>query len=76
MERISSVSEIQVDDLIMADPNNGKPVGNVAAAQTKIICHTGDNICAGGSTILAPHLTYSQNATDAAAFVMKSVAAA
>jgi cutinase len=43
--------------VIFGDPNNGSPVGKVSAAQTKVICHTGDLICAGTSVILAPHLT-------------------
>ncbi|KAF2463523.1 cutinase precursor, partial [Lindgomyces ingoldianus] len=56
--------------VIFGDPDNGKPVGNVPAAKTKVICHTGDNICQGGDLVLQPHLTYSQNAGEAAAFVV------
>jgi hypothetical protein len=48
-------------------------VGNVPAANTKVICHNGDLICAGQSVILAPHLTYSQNAKEAAQFVATAV---
>ncbi|KAE9380672.1 carbohydrate esterase family 5 protein [Stipitochalara longipes BDJ] len=55
--------------VIFGDPDNGKAVGNVPAAKTKVICHTGDNICQGGDLILTPHLTYSTNAGEAAAFV-------
>jgi cutinase len=55
--------------VIFGDPDNGKPVGKISAAKTKVICHTGDNICAGGDLILTPHLTYSQNAGEAATFV-------
>ncbi|EKD21173.1 uncharacterized protein L3040_000788 [Drepanopeziza brunnea f. sp. 'multigermtubi'] len=58
--------------VIFGDPMNGKPVQGVSAAQTKVICHNGDLICAGTSTILQPHLTYSQNAQEAATFTMKS----
>ena len=54
--------------VIFGDPNNGDAVGNIPAANTKVICHTGDNICAGGSLILAPHLTYGRDANTAAAF--------
>jgi cutinase len=43
--------------VIFGDPNNGSPVGKVSAAQTKVICHTGDLICAHQAVILAPHLT-------------------
>lgn len=55
--------------VIFGDPDNGKPVGKVAAANTKVICHNGDLICAGTATVLAPHLTYSRDAGAAAAFV-------
>lgn len=42
----------------------------MAADKTKIICHAGDNICQGGALVLAPHLTYSQDAGAAAQFVV------
>ncbi|KAF2112306.1 cutinase [Lophiotrema nucula] len=60
--------------VIFGDPMNGKPVGNVAAAKTKVICHTGDNICQGGDLVLQPHLTYSMNAGEAAKFVASAAA--
>ena len=59
--------------VIFGDPNNGKPVGNVAAADTKVVCHTGDLICAGQSVILAPHLTYGRDANAAAQFVVQNM---
>jgi len=65
--------------VIFGDPNNGKPVGKVSAANTMVICHTGDLICAGQAVILTPHLTYGADAGDAATFVvgnMKAPAAA
>lgn len=55
--------------VIFGDPDNGQSVGNIPAAKTKIICHDGDLICAGQSVVLQPHLTYSMNAGEAAAFV-------
>jgi cutinase len=61
--------------VIFGDPNNGDAVGQVAAANTKIICATGDLICAGQAVILAPHLSYGANANEAAAFVMSNMAA-
>ncbi|KAB2100715.1 hypothetical protein AG0111_0g10676 [Alternaria gaisen] len=61
--------------VIFGDPNNGKPVGKVAAGNTKIICATGDLICAGQAVILAPHLSYGANANEAAKFVMSNMAA-
>ncbi|THV47036.1 hypothetical protein BGAL_0340g00060 [Botrytis galanthina] len=54
--------------IIFGDPNNGSPVAGASAANTKVICHTGDNICAHGDLILAPHLTYGADAGTAAAF--------
>lgn len=62
--------------VIFGDPNNGDPVGNVGAANTKVICHTGDLICAGQSVILAPHLTYGRDANTAATFVMSTAGTA
>jgi len=61
--------------VIFGDPNNGDAVGQVSAANTKVICHNGDLICAGQSIILAPHLTYGANANEAAAFVTANMAA-
>lgn len=46
--------------LIFGDPMNGTAVGSISAAKTKVICHTGDNICQGGDSILQPHLTVSE----------------
>lgn len=62
--------------VIFGDPNNGKPVGSVGAANTKVICHTGDLICAGQAVILAPHLTYGADAGTAASFVMSTAGTA
>ncbi|KAF1924392.1 carbohydrate esterase family 5 protein [Didymella exigua CBS 183.55] len=62
--------------VIFGDPNNGDAVGKVGAASTKVICHTGDLICAGQSVILAPHLTYGRDANTAAAFVMSTAGTA
>jgi hypothetical protein len=61
--------------VIFGDPNNGKPVGKVPAANTKIICAPGDLICAGQPIILPPHLSYGANAAQAAQFVMSKMAA-
>jgi cutinase len=61
--------------VIFGDPNNGKPVGKVAAGDTKIVCHTGDLICAGQAVILAPHLTYGVDGPAAAKFVVGNMKA-
>jgi cutinase len=62
--------------VIFGDPDNGDAVGKVAAGDTKVICHTGDLICAGQAVILAPHLTYGRDANDAAQFVVGNAAGA
>ncbi|KAF2181599.1 carbohydrate esterase family 5 protein [Zopfia rhizophila CBS 207.26] len=62
--------------VIFGDPNEGDPVGNVPAAKTNVICHTGDAICQGTSLVLPPHLTYGMDANDAAAFVATQAGAA
>ncbi|KAK7470341.1 hypothetical protein VKT23_001770 [Stygiomarasmius scandens] len=59
--------------VIFGDPDNGEAVDGVAAANTKVICHTGDNICAHGDLILPPHLTYGQDAGSAAQFIASKV---
>ncbi|KAH8667578.1 cutA, cutinase A [Tricladium varicosporioides] len=61
MAQVSSV-------VIFGDPLNGKPVVGASAGKTLIVCHKGDNICDGGDLILLEHLTYSQNAQQAATF--------
>ncbi|KAJ7167654.1 cutinase [Mycena filopes] len=55
--------------VIFGDPDNGQAVAGISAANTKVICHTGDDICLHGDLILAPHLTYGQDANSAAAFI-------
>lgn len=59
--------------VIFGDPDNGQAVQGVSAANTMVICHTGDNICQGGDLILAPHLTYGMNAAQAATFVAQGL---
>lgn len=54
--------------VIFGDPDDGQPVQGLSAADTKIICHEGDAICEGQALVLPPHLTYSMNAGEAAAF--------
>ena len=61
--------------VIFGDPDNGQAVGRVPASKTLIICHNGDNICEGGDQVLLPHLTYSQNADQAASFVVSQAGA-
>ncbi|KAJ4421070.1 hypothetical protein N0V82_003974 [Gnomoniopsis sp. IMI 355080] len=60
--------------VIFGDPNNGDPVGTIAADKVKIICHDGDNICDGGVLVLPPHLNYQIDAKTAADFIASKVA--
>jgi len=64
---MSSVNSV----VIFGDPDNGTAVSGIDASKVLIICHTGDDICAGGDLILEPHLTYSENAGQAATFVVQ-----
>lgn len=63
MKKVSSV-------VIFGDPDKGQPLPGITSSSVKTICHVGDAICAGQALILAPHLTYSADANQAAAFVM------
>ncbi|KAK1824727.1 hypothetical protein LTR12_000784 [Friedmanniomyces endolithicus] len=56
--------------VIFGDPDDGEPVGSVPSSKVLIICHAGDDICLHGDLILPPHLTYAQNAQQAATFVV------
>ncbi|KAJ6500959.1 cutinase [Mycena sanguinolenta] len=59
--------------VIFDDPDNGAAVAGIDSANTKVICHTGDDICLHGDLILAPHLTYGADAGSAAAFIASKV---
>lgn len=59
--------------MIFGDPDNGDAVGSIPAGKVKIICHDGDNICAGGVIILPPHLNYQIDALTGAQFVASKV---
>ncbi|KAJ7068759.1 cutinase [Mycena amicta] len=69
----SSVSQRIKAAVIFGDPDNGQAVTGVSAASTMVICHKGDNICQGGDLVLAPHLTYGQDTSSAAAFIASKV---
>jgi len=55
--------------VIFGDPEEGKPIPNVAASKVLIICHLTDNICTDGDIVLVSHLDYSDSALAAAIFV-------
>lgn len=55
--------------MIFGDPDDGEAVGSIPASKVLVICHLGDDICLHGDLVLEPHLTYSENAGQAATFV-------
>lgn len=59
--------------MIFGDPDNGDAVGSIPADKVNVICHKGDNICAGGVIVLPPHLNYQIDAQTAAEFVASKV---
>lgn len=56
--------------LTPSQKDDGTPVSSISSSRVLVICHTGDDICAGGDLILLPHLTYFEDAGTAAAFVV------
>jgi cutinase len=42
--------------------------------RTKVFCAIGDEVCGGTWTILSPHLTFGQNTTAAATFLVDEAA--
>ncbi|KAL9097476.1 MAG: hypothetical protein Q9165_000372 [Trypethelium subeluteriae] len=54
--------------VLFGDPDQGKPVGKIPSYKVSTDCHAGDNICAGGETILEPHLSYCHDVATEAAF--------
>ncbi|KAF4448635.1 cutinase precursor [Fusarium austroafricanum] len=55
------------------DPFQRQAVQGIPADRVKIICHTGDGVCAGTAAITPEHLTYSRDANAAAQFVVSKV---
>ncbi|KPM36325.1 hypothetical protein AK830_g10251 [Neonectria ditissima] len=55
------------------DPYQKQAVQGVSADRTKVFCHSGDSVCLGTGIITAAHLTYSQDAEAAAAFVVTAI---
>jgi len=52
---------------------DGGAIPNFPAAKTKIICNSGDAVCAGTLTILAPHLDYVRRVPEAVAFLVARI---
>ena len=59
--------------VLFGDPLNGSAVKGVDSSKVKEICANGDALCSGGGVVITPaHLSYGNNAQEAADFV-KSV---
>ncbi|KAJ7625736.1 cutinase [Roridomyces roridus] len=69
----SSVASRIKAAVTFGDPDNGQQVQGVASNNFDLICHVGDDICAGGDEILEPHLTYGMDTPAAAAFIVARV---
>lgn len=59
--------------VVFGDPKRGQSFGSIASSKTLTICHSGDNICEGGTSITAAHLNYQNDAPTAGAFVAGKV---
>ncbi|KAK5135706.1 hypothetical protein LTR08_004692 [Meristemomyces frigidus] len=57
--------------VLFGDPFNGQSVGSVPSSKLLEICASGDDICngSGSYTITSAHLTYGNNAAQAASFI-------
>jgi cutinase len=51
-------------------------IPNFDKAKTLIICNTGDAVCRGTLTILAPHLDYVRRVPEATNFMIQKIKAA
>ncbi|ORY62943.1 cutinase-domain-containing protein [Pseudomassariella vexata] len=72
MGNSSNDNPVGINSIVLfGDPNNGTAIPNIPAERTRTFCHMGDDICAGGSQVLAPHFNYSSDAPAAAMFVMQ-----
>jgi cutinase len=59
--------------VVFGDPKKGQSFGSIPTSKVLTVCHTGDNICEGGSSITAAHLNYQRDAPTAAQFVAARV---
>lgn len=68
----AAINSRVISVVLFGDPRNGTAVSGMQDARVLSLCNAQDNICAkGGDIITLDHLTYSQNATQAAMFVMQ-----
>lgn len=70
--RAATINSRVMSVVLFGDPKNGTAVSGTQEARVLSVCNAQDNICAkGGDIITLDHLTYSQNAAQAAMFVMQ-----
>ncbi|OAQ97037.1 hypothetical protein LLEC1_05877 [Akanthomyces lecanii] len=68
-DTMSNVSAV----VIFGDPMSGEAVSNIDAANVRIVCHDGDDICKQGIFIMPQHLTYANDAAASADFIAARV---
>jgi cutinase len=80
---IEDLPQAQKDQIVAAftfgDTQNLQDRGqipNFPAEKTNIICNTGDAVCRGTLTILAPHLDYRRRAPEQVEFISQKLTAA
>ncbi|KAG6818772.1 hypothetical protein H0H93_001907 [Arthromyces matolae] len=72
--KLSSAVRARVNAaVVFGDPDNGQAFPSPIQSHEKTFCATGDDICAGGDLVLAPHLSYGADAGSAAAFVVSQI---
>jgi len=61
--------------VLFGDPFNGQSVGNLPSSVVKEFCASGDSVCDGSGSfaITQAHLTYGNNADDAATFIIQAL---
>jgi len=61
--------------VLFGDPMNGQKVGDLPMSSVKQFCAAGDKVCDGSGTfgITQAHMTYGNNADEAAAFIVATL---
>jgi cutinase len=60
--------------VLFGDPFNGQSVGSIPASKVLELCASGDHVCDGSGSfaITSAHLSYGQNADQAASFIIST----
>jgi cutinase len=73
-QKTSAASAAKVAAVVVfGDPQKGQSFGSITSSKVLTICHSGDNICEGGSSIAPAHLNYQNDVGTAGAFVAGKV---